>query len=80
MVDSAHVVELLKVRSDHGVLLIAGVMGVPGALNYLAPLQLLLGAGALLLILVALFRSCPALNGVSTTVPGAMSIPAARGP
>lgn len=45
--------------------LIIGLLGVSGALSYFAPLQLLLGAGALLLMLVALRRS---LRGIPTTV------------
>lgn len=51
-------------------------LGVSGALSYFAPLQPLLGAGALLLMLAALRRS---LRSVPTTVLVAESIPAAQG-
>jgi hypothetical protein len=57
--------------------LIIGAIGVSGALGYFAPLQPLLGAAALLLMLLALRRS---LSGVPTTVAVAESIPVARGP
>lgn len=52
--------------------IIISLIGVSGALSYFAPLQPVLGAGALLLMLFALRR---ALRGVSVTAPVPAGIP-----